>query len=413
MTFTIGMVGAGQFAGHFAALFQLHPGVAAVHVTDVVPERAEQLVADLGLAGTYPDFDAMLADPAIDAVAVFTQRWTHGPLVVEALRAGKHVYSAVPMAVSVTEIEAIIEAVRETGLVYMMGETSQYNPATVFARRKVAEGAFGRVFYAEGDYVHDMDLGFYDAYRYSGGEGWKATASYPPMWYPTHSIGGVLGAVPQHAVSVSCIGVHDDRGDGVFDTEVSMFDNDFSNMTALFALDGGGSMRINEFRRVGFPSYLRESRFRWFGTDGSFEQLVTTSVWQDRDGVTDVSAEIETRPTMSEDDPRLASVSPALRSAFVSGHAPVHDPLIGRLPAEFAVAPNGHEGSHQLLADDFVRAVTTNTLPPVNAWQAARYTLPGLVAMESARRDGERLPIPDQGDAPVAVGEQLSGAAVE
>ena len=62
----------------------------------------------------------------------------------------------------------------------MMGETSYYNPATVYARRSYAEDAFGRVFYTEGDYVHDMDLGFYAAYQYSGGEDWKATASYPP-----------------------------------------------------------------------------------------------------------------------------------------------------------------------------------------------------------------------------------------
>jgi hypothetical protein len=56
-----------------------------------------------------------------------------------------------------------------------------------------------------------MDLGFYDAYQYSGGDRWKETASYPPMLYPTHAIGGVLGAVPAHAVSVSCVGVKDDR----------------------------------------------------------------------------------------------------------------------------------------------------------------------------------------------------------
>ena len=40
------------------------------------------------------------------------------------------------------------------------------------------------------------------------------------------------------------------------------------------------------------------------------------------------------------------------------------------------------------------------TLPPVNAWQAARYTLPGIYALESARRGGERLTIDDFGDAP-------------
>ena len=108
------------------------------------------------------------------------------------------------MAISVAEIEANLDAVRETGLTYMMGETSYYNPATVYARQKLAAGEFGQVFYSEGDYVHDMDLGFYAAYQYSGGENWKATASYPPMLYPTHSVGGVLGALEStYAVSVS------------------------------------------------------------------------------------------------------------------------------------------------------------------------------------------------------------------
>lgn len=407
MTFSLGMVGAGQFSAHFASLFHLHPGIDAVYATDVIDGRADQLVSDLGLAGTYPSFDAMLADPTVDAVAIFTQRWTHGPLVVRALNAGKHVYSAVPMAVSHDELAEIIDVVEATGLTYMMGETSQYNPATVFARQKHAAGAFGDIFYAEGDYLHDMDHGFYDAYRYSGGEGWRATASYPPMWYPTHAIGGVLAALPSHAVSVSCIGVHDKSNDGVFDTDVSMFRNDFSNASALFELASGGSMRINEFRRVGYPSHLRESRFRWFGTKGSFEQLVTTSVWQDKDGAEDVTDQIASRPTLSHDDPLLANVAPSLRSAFVSGHAPVHDAEAVRLPASFAVAPNGHEGSHQFLVDDFVNAVENGTLPSVNAWVAARYTLPGLIAHESALQNGARLPIPDFGDAPVAVGEKL------
>ena len=70
--------------------------------------------------------------------------------------------------------------------------------------------------------------------------------------------------------------------------------------------------------------------------------------------------------------------------------------------SELRSLPNGHEGSHHFLADDFVTAVAANSLPPVNAWVAARFTLPGIVAHESALRGGERLPIPDLGDAPVA-----------
>ena len=399
MTFSLGVVGAGQFGSQFAHLFNLHPGTSAVYVADELPERAAEAVARYGLAGVKGSFEELLASD-VDAVAIFTQRWTHGPLVERALRAGKHVYSAVPMAVSEEEIAAIIQAVRDTGLVYMMGETSYYNPATVYARKQLADGKFGRIFYAEGDYVHDMDLGFYEAYQYSGGERWKETASYPPMLYPTHAVGGVLGAVPAHAVSVSCVGVKDDRDDGVFDKDVSMFGNDFSNATALFELNDGGVMRTNEMRRVGYPSHIRESRFRFFGTEASFEQLAKVSVWQDKQNVHDVSEQMETRPSIPLDDPSLAHVAPDLRDAFVSGLAPVHDP--GRLPEEFRGAPNGHEGSHHFLVDDFVAAVNNGTLPPVNAWLAARFTLPGIVAHQSALRNGERLPIRDFGDAPGA-----------
>ena len=77
----------------------------------------------------------------------------------------------------------------------------------------------------------------------------------------------------------------------------------------------------------------------------------------------------------------------------------MHD--AGRLPAEFRGLHNGHEGSHHFLVDDFATAVATGTLPPVNTWEAARYTLPGIVAHKSALRGGERLPVPDHGDAPV------------
>lgn len=397
MSFSIGFVGAGQFAGSFAKLFKAHPLISRVTATDVVAERSSRMVTDLALDGVEDDVDAMLASD-VDAVAIFTQRWTHGPLVVQALRAGKHVYSAVPMAISREEIAAIVEAVRETGLTYMMGETSYYNPVTVLARQQVAAGAFGRIFYAEGDYVHDMDHGFYDAYAFSGGADWKKTASYPPLMYPTHAIGGVLGAWGSHAVSVSAIGVPDTRGDGVFDREISMFDNDFSNATALFGMSDGGSMRTNEFRRVGLAHGVPESRFVFYGTEGILEQNSTGTVWHGKAPLVDLSDQVQPGRSGETDEAVLAGVAPELLDSFVSGHAPIHD--ISDLPDSFAGLSNGHQGSHHLLVHEFVSAVTQQRLPAVNAWVAARYTLPGIVAHESARRDGERLVIDDLGDAP-------------
>src|SRR5699024_6907475 len=194
--------------------------------------------------------------------------------------------------------------------------------------------------YAEGDYVHDMDLGFYDAYKYSGGDGWKATASFPPLLYPTHSIGGILGVIDErHATPVSALGRPDTRGDGVFDKDVSMFSNDVSNAFALFGMDNGGAFRTNELRRVGYPSHKRECRFGFCGEESSFEEAVDVTYGHDKKRVLDVTELIRTGATMSLDDPRLADVSPALRDAFVAGYAPAHHQA--RLPKEFRAYPTG------------------------------------------------------------------------
>jgi hypothetical protein len=75
---------------------------------------------------------------------------------------------------------------------------------------------------------------------------------------------------------------------------------------------------------------------------------------------------------------------------------------VQRLPKEFAGLRNGHQGSHQFLACDFVEACVNRSLPPNNVWAAARYCVPGIVAHESARRGGVLLEIPDFGDPPTA-----------
>ena len=397
MGISIGLIGTGQFSHSFIPLWQAHPDVDDVRVTEVLPERMEEAKQRHGIETVYGSAEELLASD-VDAVAVFTQRWTHGEHVLRALQAGKHVYSTVPMGMTVEELTAITDEVAKTGLTYMMGETSFYYPSSVFCRQKFAAGDFGRVFYSEGDYVHDMDLGFYSAYQYSGGDDWKKTASFPPMHYPTHAIGNVLSVTGRHAVAVSCIGVKDERGDGVFDKDVSMFDNDFSNATGLFKLDDGSIMRTNEMRRVGYPSHKNESRLRVFGTEASFEQLAKVSVWQNKEDSYDVTEQVVPRRAKGLDDPMLEGIDPALREAFVSGMAPSHTEEARRLPKEFSGMRNGHSGSHHFLADDFVRAVVDRTLPPVNAWVAARYTMPGIVAHQSALQGGAQLPIPDLGD---------------
>jgi hypothetical protein len=82
--------------------------------------------------------------------------------------------------------------------------------------------------------------------------------------------------------------------------------------------------------------------------------------------------------------------------------SPIQDAEFSRLPKEYSdeKLPNGHMASHQLLIDDFCTAAYHGRMPRVNAWLAARFTVPGLVAHESAKLGGALLDVPDFGDAP-------------
>ena len=400
----IGIVGT-SFGAEFIPLFRAHPNVYAVCIADLMPERL-QYAQDLhGPLETYSSLDEMLKSD-VDAVCIFTARWSHAALAVKALRAGKHVYSAVPMAVTLEEISQLIETVKSTGQMYMLGETSYYYPSTLYCRERFARGDFGRFVFGEAEYLHDMSHGFNDVFMWAHGDEWKKYASFPPLLYSTHTVSMIVATTNERMTRVSALGYRDRKDDGVFVRDVSKWGNEFSNETALFRTSGGGSARINEFRRVGWSETARATSVRMslYGTLGSFEEQSNGKVWNRVDSTEfeDVTELLVCADMALSDDKRLSLLGKELPEELArdyrSGFARIHP--IERLPKEFAGLVNGHEGSHQFLVDDFVRACVTMQLPPNHVWQAARYNAPGIVAHESALREGESLAIPDFGDVP-------------
>jgi hypothetical protein len=184
----------------------------------------------------------------------------------------------------------------------------------------------------------------------------------------------------------------------VFGKGLNVWDNEFSNETALFRTSDGGSARINELRRVGHWGG-RSVRLSIYGTEGCFEEQPEGDVWVNRDReITPLNDLLRCVPVAEEDRKAAGEPKDSTQHDFYSGMAPVHP--VWRLPAELVNRPSGHHGSHHFLADDFVRACTTGALPPNHVWAAARYNLPGLIAHESAKREGEVLAVPDLGDPP-------------
>ena len=392
MSLRIGIVGTGSFAQSFIPLFNAHPLVEQVVLCDLLSEKLAQNAAKHQIEKTSPSFDA-LCESSVDAVCLFTQNWLHGPQAIQALNAGKHVYSAVPAGISIEEIEALVSATAQSGKIYMIGETSYYYPGVIYCRQQYASGAFGNLVYGEGEYYHDWDHGLYDVARWRGGENWRQTAGIPPMYYPTHSTSQIISISGAHMTHVSCQGFRDEHEDQIY--QANNWDNPFSNQVALFSMSDGSSARINEFRRIGHPGCVRMTLF---GTEGSFEQNAHGALWltKNRDEKKDLDALLDPsgQPLKAEGDMGKITSDDGTHL----GVAAVHP--VERLPREFAGLPNGHAGSHQFLVDDFVKSCISGDLPSNNVWDAARYVLPGLIAHESALQGGALLPIPDLGDPP-------------
>ena len=393
MGFSIGVSGVGRFAPGFISLFKAHPLVDDVCVADLRRDRADRAAAERGLDRAFGSHEEMCKSD-VDAVAIFSQRHLHGPMTIEALDAGKHVYCAVPISQSIEEIEAIVERVKSSRLIYMTGETSYYYPSTVYCRERFAAGDFGEFVYGEGQYLHDM-VDFYNSFRHSGGSDWRRVAGIPPMYYPTHSTSMILSVTGAHATHVSCLGRVDNHDDGIFRSGANLWDNVFSNESALMRTSDGGALRINEFRRIGWHG-IGSVQMSMFGTRGCFEEQANSQVWSNLENrqVHDLTETLQVNRERADSEHAADSLSRDLAAGFSSVHA------TDRLPAEFEGLPNGHLGSHQFLVDDFVRGVDSGLLPPNHVWNASRYCIPGLVAYESAKRGGAQIEIPDLGDPP-------------
>ena len=399
------MVGCGAFCENFVPLFKAHPEVEKVYVCDRIRERAERYrqLFDVEIVDSFED---ALTDDRINAIAIFTQRYKHGSMVIEALKAGKHVYSAVPCSIEIEDIYEIADIVRKTRLTYSMGETGYYRAATLFCREQMEKGTFGRFVYGEAQYQHDI-RNMETSFARSGGEAWRRFAGFPPMYYPTHSTSMILSAMPGvYAKTVSALGYAKSPRTDIFGRDgQNFYDNPFANTAMLLELSNGGIARISENRCIGWrapETYISQ----FYGTDGGYEFSVarhSMAHWDpERPGkviMEDVTKECQPPDIyeMIEKDYPKALQSIADGAGF-TGVSPIQP--VSRLPKEFTGMRNGHNGTHHFLVDDFCRAYATGKLSPTNIWQVARFNLPGLIAHQSAMKGGIRMDVPDLGEPP-------------
>jgi predicted dehydrogenase len=129
----VAIIGLG-FGAEFIPIYQRHSNAEIVALCQRNPEPLKETGDKFGIAKRYTDYDALLADPDIDAVHINTPIPNHAEHTLKALRAGKHVACTVPMATSEADCKAIVDACRKTGLKYMMMETVVYAREFLFMK---------------------------------------------------------------------------------------------------------------------------------------------------------------------------------------------------------------------------------------------------------------------------------------
>ena len=362
----IGVVGGGfgrQFYWHE------HPNCTVEAVTDLRSDRRQALQETYRCDTAYPSLEAMLREHrGLDAVAVFSGAPSHYRHAEMCMNRGLHVISAVPAALSLEEAGKLRDLKERTGLRYMMAETSYYRPADIYARNLFTEGGFGEIYYSELEYYHDrgdLDALLSDKstrfYEPDGSRSWRW--GFPPMLYPTHCLGHIVGITRERIRRVSCLG----WGGSHPWLQENSYENPHWCQAALMQTDRGHMVRCNVF----WLSTADGERARWFGDRGSLHMAIGGlhgDAWLPR------SSELD----------RHERVQPLEIPPYWKHHM---------LPAPMRHA-SGHGGSHTFLAAEFVNALVEDREPVIDVYEALAMTVPGIVAYQSALQNGEQLEVP-------------------
>ena len=140
----IGILSTAKIAHAFVAGARQASGVEVVAVASRERERAEAFAHAHGLARAV-DYDALLGDPEVDAIYNPLPNTLHAAWSIAAMRAGKHVLCEKPLALSVSEAEAMFAAADTHGVVLLEAFPYMFQPQTLELERLVREGAIGEL----------------------------------------------------------------------------------------------------------------------------------------------------------------------------------------------------------------------------------------------------------------------------
>jgi len=161
-----GVIGLGMGAGHISA-YENNPNVEVKAVCDTRLELAKQVARDHHIDLATADYRELVGREDIDIISVATPDHLHREHTVAALEAGKHVLCEKPMALTLEDCEAMIEAANANHRQLMVGQVCRFAPGFRLAKKLVERGEIGELFFVESEYAHNYE-------KIPGVGGWRA-----------------------------------------------------------------------------------------------------------------------------------------------------------------------------------------------------------------------------------------------
>jgi predicted dehydrogenase len=160
----VGILGAGTMGGMHADCYAQIPDAELTAIADRRTEVAEKIAEPIG-AEVYEDADELIRRADVDMVDVCMPTPLHKEFVVKAAEAGKHVFCEKPLALSIEDGEAMIEACRKAGVKFMVGHVLRYFHEYVAIKRQIDAGAIGRPAVIRASRCASQPVGWQDWYK--------------------------------------------------------------------------------------------------------------------------------------------------------------------------------------------------------------------------------------------------------
>jgi len=358
MTVKIGVVGARRGRSFMRQTTQNRMMLSAV--CDLNPDKFNDIPETSGIP-VFSDYDEFLKSD-IEAVVLANYFHEHTPLAIKALKAGKHVLSECQAAVSMAECVELVEAVENSGKIYMLAENYPYFAYNQEMKRLYDEGEIGTIQYAEGEYIHPDHVNA-RLERSPGFNHWRN--NLPATYYCSHSLAPIMYITDTIPKMVNALAIPKSYDD--FQSMHEIYTQDRSSVI-LVRMDNESVVRLLQPNLRGHGNW-----YSIHGTAGLMENLRSNGekhklrIFHDE---IDMNTDRVKEKIYEPDFPDFAE----------------------------SAKEAGHGGGDYFTTYYFVKAINEGIQPYLDVFRAVSLAAVGIQAFRSARENGKPYPIPDFSD---------------